>query len=168
MSSNSDIETKTEIFSQFIVYTLFAIVTTIINLGGQVLFTNILLLDYVVSAVIALAIGYSVKFFLDCFITFKNQRREEVDLRKHYLVYMMTAVIFYLLNVVIQIFIATPIVKSLFLDPLTELIIAVGLSPEPVLVTLLSATAAVAVVFLIKFPFDKYIIFKLLPEKMGK
>jgi hypothetical protein len=45
MNSNSDKETKTEIFGQFIVYSLFAVITTIINMGGQVLFTNILLLD---------------------------------------------------------------------------------------------------------------------------
>ncbi|MFX1449330.1 MAG: GtrA family protein [Promethearchaeota archaeon] len=171
MSSNSKKETKTEILSQFVIYTLFAIITTIINLGGQVFFTNILLIDYILSAIIALAIGYTVKFFLDCFITFKSQRVEDADLRKHYLVYMMIAIIFYILNVIIQIYIATPIIKSLFLDPTTEFLISIGLSPDrflPIFITLASATAAVAVVFLIKFPFDKYIIFKLLPEKMVK
>ncbi|MFX0136295.1 MAG: GtrA family protein [Candidatus Hodarchaeota archaeon] len=154
MDNDSDKETKTEIFSQFIVYSLFAVITTIINLGGQVLFTNILLLNYILGAIIALAMGYTTKFFLDCFITFKSQRKEEVDIRKHYLVYMMTAIIFYLLNLVIQIYICTPLVESLVSDPL--------------LITLISAGAAVAIVFLIKFPFDKYIIFKLLPEKMVK
>jgi hypothetical protein len=67
---------------------------------------------------------------------------------------MMTAVIFYLLNLVIQIYICTPIVESFFSDPLW--------------ITLFAAGSAVAVVFLIKFPFDKYIIFKILPEKMVK
>ena len=83
MAENSEKESKLEIFGQFIIYSLFAIVTTIINLGGQILLHNILLLGYEISAFVALAIGYTVKFFLDCYVTFKKQRIEEMDIRKH-------------------------------------------------------------------------------------
>ncbi|MHA1298678.1 MAG: GtrA family protein [Candidatus Helarchaeota archaeon] len=165
MSHNSSKETKTEILSQFIIYSLFAGVTTIINLGGQILFTNIMGLNYVLGAIIALAFGYTTKFFLDCFITFKKQRKEEMDIRKHYLIYMMTAVIFYILNVIIQIYVCTPIIQPWFSDPpLIEILAPNNL--KSILKTVGPAFAAVVVVFLLKFPFDKYIVFKLLPEKM--
>ncbi|MHA1379886.1 MAG: GtrA family protein [Candidatus Helarchaeota archaeon] len=164
MENNPEKETKIEILSQFLIYTLFAIITTIINLGGQVLFTNILLLNYVLGALIALAIGYTTKFFLDCYITFEKQRKEEMDIRKHYLVYMLTAILFYILNVIIQIYIATPIVENLFLKPFQKPLVDLEIIPVPLLITLLSAAGAVAIVFLIKFPFDKYIVFKLVPE----
>jgi putative flippase GtrA len=153
MKDDLDKETKTEIFNQFILYFFFAVITSIINLGGQVLLTNILLLNYLLGAIIPLAMGYTTKFFLDCYITFKNQKKDEVDIRKHYLIYMVTGSFFYLLNLVIQIYIFHPIVDDIFSDPFW--------------ITLLSAGAAVAVIFLIKFPFDKYIIFKLLPKKMS-
>ncbi len=168
MASEEKKESKIKILGQFIIYSIFAIVTTIINLGGQVFMTNILLIDSTISAIIALAIGYTVKFFLDCFITFREQRMEEMDIRKHYLVYMMTALVFYVLNLVIQIFVTTPFVRSLFLNSFEQFLVVNKLMAEPLLVTLLYAGAAVAVVFIIKFPFDKYIVFKLLPEKMTK
>ncbi len=50
---------------EFIKYFLFAIFTTVINVGGQYLLMNLFLIDYVIAAIVPLAIGYIVKFLLD-------------------------------------------------------------------------------------------------------
>ncbi len=50
---------------EFIKYFLFAIFTTAINIGGQYLLYKVFLWDYLVAAIIPLAIGYVVKFLLD-------------------------------------------------------------------------------------------------------
>ncbi len=50
---------------EFIKYFLFAIFTTVINVGGQYLLMNVFLIDYIIAAIIPLAIGYIIKFLLD-------------------------------------------------------------------------------------------------------
>lgn len=50
---------------EFIKYFLFAIVTTAINIGGQYLLYKVFSWEYLVAAIIPLAIGYIVKFLLD-------------------------------------------------------------------------------------------------------
>ncbi len=50
---------------EFIKYFLFAILTTVINIGGQYLLYKVFLWDYLIAAIIPLAIGYIVKFLLD-------------------------------------------------------------------------------------------------------
>ncbi|TXT57982.1 MAG: GtrA-like protein [Promethearchaeota archaeon] len=54
-------ETTTEFFKYF----MFAILTTIENLGIQFILSNFLNFPLVLSAIIALSIGYTTKFFLD-------------------------------------------------------------------------------------------------------
>ncbi len=50
---------------EFIKYFLFAIFTTVINIGGQYLLYKIFLWEYLTAAIIPLAVGYIVKFLLD-------------------------------------------------------------------------------------------------------
>jgi putative flippase GtrA len=50
---------------EFIKYFLFAILTTLINIGGQYLLYWAFSIDYIIAGFISLAIGYIVKFLLD-------------------------------------------------------------------------------------------------------
>ena len=54
-----------ETSQQFIKYFLFAIVTTIENIGIQFIFTNFIGTPLEISFIVALSIGYLTKFFLD-------------------------------------------------------------------------------------------------------
>ncbi len=54
-----------ETSKQFIKYFLFAILTTVENIGIQFIFTNFIGTPLEISFIIALSIGYLTKFFLD-------------------------------------------------------------------------------------------------------
>lgn len=54
-----------ETSKEFIKYFLFAILTTIENIGIQFLLTNFLHTSLEISFIVALSIGYLTKFFLD-------------------------------------------------------------------------------------------------------
>ncbi len=62
---------------EFIKYFLFAILTTVINLGGQYLLMQVFLLDYLIAAIPPLAIGYIVKFLLDRKYVFPQKTVDE-------------------------------------------------------------------------------------------
>ncbi len=50
---------------EFVKYFLFAILTTAINIGGQMLLAWVFSIDILIAGLISLAIGYIVKFLLD-------------------------------------------------------------------------------------------------------
>ena len=61
-----------ETSEEFAKYFAFAIVTTIINIGIQFLLTNFLGTPLEISMLIALSVGYSIKFMLDRKYVFKK------------------------------------------------------------------------------------------------
>ncbi len=61
-----------ETSEEFAKYFAFAIVTTIINIGIQFLLTNFLGTPLEISILIALSVGYSIKFILDRKYVFKK------------------------------------------------------------------------------------------------
>ena len=63
-----------ETSEEFAKYFAFAIVTTIINIGIQFLLTNFVGTPLEISMLIALLIGYSIKFILDKKYVFKKER----------------------------------------------------------------------------------------------
>jgi putative flippase GtrA len=58
---------------EFFKYLFFAIITTIENLGIQFILSNFLNSPLILSAIIALSIGYTTKFFLDRKYVFINK-----------------------------------------------------------------------------------------------
>ncbi|MHA1144059.1 MAG: hypothetical protein ACTSRW_04920 [Candidatus Helarchaeota archaeon] len=155
-------ESTKDLFEQLGLYTVSSITATIVNIVFQILFRMIFLVDgeqfYDLFLVIgsALAIGYTVKYFMDCYITFKKQRKEDSRLYVQYLVYMGIAVVYYFLNTLIQIgltFLLDPLIIAmflgtlgLFLTHLARLLIPLGLS--------------IILVWILKFPVDKFFTFK--------
>ncbi len=61
-----------ETSEEFLKYFIFAIFTTIINIGIQFLLTNLIGTPLEISMIVALTIGYSIKFLLDRKYVFKN------------------------------------------------------------------------------------------------
>jgi len=62
-----------ETSEEFAKYFAFAILTTIINIGIQFLLTNFLGTPLEISMIIALSVGYSIKFLLDRKYVFKKE-----------------------------------------------------------------------------------------------
>ena len=77
MNDKKEGESKKEVAEQFGLYAFFAILTTGINVGGQFIFQ--FFMDIYIAMAIALAIGYTTKFFLDCYITFKKEKTESEE-----------------------------------------------------------------------------------------
>lgn len=65
-----------ETSQQFIKYFLFAILTTIENIGIQFIFTNFFGTPLEISLIIALSIGYLTKFFLDKKYVFLDEKKD--------------------------------------------------------------------------------------------
>lgn len=150
-SKNQGSESAKEVAGQFSLYTIFAIVTTGINIGGQFVFSFFMLLPFAIA--LALAIGYTTKFFLDCYITFKKEKTEETNVKLQFIVYLAVAVGFYFLNLLLQL--AFLEVGKLFLtDVLLQWLFSLGTS--------------LIIVFGIKFFIDKYFIFRIVGQKRKK
>lgn len=66
-----------ETSKEFSLYFVFAIVTTLENIGIQFLLSNFLNTPLIVSMIVALTIGYITKFFLDRKYVFKAQKVEK-------------------------------------------------------------------------------------------
>ena len=62
---------------EFIKYFLFAILTTLENLGIQFVLTNLFGTILEISVFVALSIGYLTKFFLDRTYVFQNEMKSE-------------------------------------------------------------------------------------------
>lgn len=65
-----------ETSQQFLKYFLFAILTTIENIGIQFIFTNFIGTPLEISFIIALSIGYLTKFFLDKRYVFSDEIKD--------------------------------------------------------------------------------------------
>ncbi|MHC1590609.1 MAG: hypothetical protein ACXQS8_00820, partial [Candidatus Helarchaeales archaeon] len=101
-------------------------------------------------------IGYTTKYFMDCFITFKKQRKEESKLYVQYLVYMGIALIYFFLNTFIQIgliLLLDGLIITLFLNTF-------GLFITHVARVLIPLGLSILIVWALKFPVDKYFTFK--------
>src|SRR5271157_5263847 len=64
---------------EFIKYFLFALVTTLINIGGQYFFYAVFSVEYLIAGFISLGIGYIVKFVLDRTYVFPQMQVNNVD-----------------------------------------------------------------------------------------
>ena len=148
MSSVTEGESKKEVAGQFGIYTIFAIVTTGINIGGQFVFNFFMLLPFAIG--LALAIGYTTKFFLDCYITFKKERTEDTNVKLQFFVYLSVAIGFYFLNLLLQ---------------LAFLEIGTIILADELLQWLFSLGASLIIVFAIKFFVDKYFVFRIVGQK---
>jgi len=148
-------ESKKEVAGQFGIYTIFAILTTVINIGGQFILRPFI--HIYIAIAISLAIGYTLKFFLDCYITFKKEKTEETNIKLQFIVYLAVAFGFYLLNLILQIaFYGVGL--AVFTSPILFLTIED-------LAWLFSVGVSLIIVFGIKFFIDKYFIFRLIGQK---
>ncbi len=148
MSPVTEGESTKEVAGQFGLYTIFAIITTGINIGGQFIFNLFMLLPFAIA--LALAIGYTTKFFLDCYITFKKEKTEETNVKLQFIVYLSVAVDFYFLNLLLQLAFLE-ISKLFFVDELLQ--------------WLFSLATSLLIVFAIKFFVDKFFIFRIVGQK---
>ena len=148
-------ESKKEVAGQFGLYTIFALLTTVINIGGQFILRPFIHIYFAIA--ISLAIGYTLKFFLDCYITFKKEKTEDTNVRLQFVVYLAVAFGFYLLNLLLQIaFYGVGL--ALFTTPIWIFTIEN-------LAWLFSVGVSLIIVFGIKFFVDKYFIFRLIGQK---
>jgi len=148
-------ESKKEVAGQFGIYTIFAILTTVINVGGQFILRPFI--HIYIAIAISLAIGYTLKFFLDCYITFKKEKTEDTDVRLQFIVYLAVAFGFYIINLLLQIaFYGVGI--ALFTSSIWVFTIED-------LAWLFSVGVSLIIVFGIKFFVDKYFIFRLIGQK---
>jgi len=150
-SKRQNPDTAKEVAGQFTLYTFFAIVTTGINIGGQFVFSFFMLLPFAIA--LALAIGYTTKFFLDCYITFKKEKTEETNVKLQFIVYLVVALGFYFLNLILQLAFLE-VGKLFFADVLLQWLFSLG--------------ASLIIVFAIKFFIDKYFVFRLVGQKRNK
>ncbi|MHA1785406.1 MAG: GtrA family protein [Candidatus Helarchaeota archaeon] len=141
-------ESKKEVAGQFGLYAIFAIITTGINIGGQFIFNFFMLLQIAIA--LALALGYTTKFFLDCYITFRKQKTEETNVKLQFIVYLIIAFVFYFLNLTLQL-VFLEISKVFFVDEILQWLFSLG--------------ASLMIVFGIKFFVDKYFVFKVIGQK---
>lgn len=166
----SDDESIKEIAGQFGLYTISSIVATIVNFGLQAILTFVLgkhPLKVPLLIIIALTVGYTTKYLMDSFITFKKQRKEDSKRIIQYTIYMLLAVGYFFLQVYLQMF---------FLITLNQFIVAVYNSLLPIVVQIfgsgmsfyfyellrffITAGISVIIVWVLKFPVDKYVVFK--------
>lgn len=148
-------ESKKEVAGQFGLYTIFAILTTVINVGGQLILRPFI--HIYIAIAIPLAIGYTTKFFLDCYITFKKEKTEDTNVQLQFIVYLAVAFGFYFLNLLLQIaFYGVGI--TLFTSPIWIFTIED-------LAWLFSVAVSLIIVFGIKFFVDKYFIFRIIGQK---
>lgn len=60
------------VLGQFVLYAMFSVLTTAINIGTQYGLTELAGMWYILSGLVGLTIGYSVKFVLDKYIVFQG------------------------------------------------------------------------------------------------
>ena len=64
---------------EFSLYFIFAILTTLENIGIQFIMSNFIGTDYWISLLIALTTGYITKYFLDKYFVFKTRSQEKEE-----------------------------------------------------------------------------------------
>ena len=160
-------ESLKDITGQFGLYTISSIIATILNIGLQLFLEYFLgfdgnpLYEHFLRVGIALGLGYTLKYFMDCFITFKKQRKDDSNLIVQYLIYMVLAVIYAIFNFLIQNF----FVYILFI-PIGVLFAPFGTIPflsltfSALAQSIIPIGLAIIIVWVVKFPVDKYFIFK--------
>ncbi len=148
-------ESKKEVAGQFGLYTIFAILTTVINVGGQLILRPFI--HIYIAIAISLAVGYTTKFFLDCYITFKKQKTEDTNVKLQFVVYLVVAFGFYLINLFLQIAFYG-VGKMLFTTP-------IWIFSIDDLAWIFSVGVSLIIVFGIKFFVDKYFVFRIIGQK---